>query len=141
MSGPACPRYGIGAGFHWRALCAAGADVRKAWCAVSEEAERPTVRAGLPTDSLAQRARRQRRPTGAPPPLPHPITITTTAWVLLAVVILTGAFLISERTSWLRLGDRADTWFLRLLAEVRVPWLTEIARAIKTAGSGWAVTV
>ena len=84
---------------------------------MSEKAERATLRVGLPKDSPSQRVRRQRRPTGAPPPLPHPIAISTTAWVLLAVVILAAAFLISERTPWLRLGDRANTWILRLIAE------------------------
>jgi membrane-associated phospholipid phosphatase len=108
---------------------------------VSEQGRHTTVRVGLPSDSAAQRERRQRRPTGAPPPLPHPITISTTAWVLLAVLIVAGAFLFSERTSWLRVGDRADTWILRLIAEVRTPWLTDVASAIKVAGSGWAVTV
>ena len=93
------------------------------------------------TGTPAQRARRQRRPTGAPPPLPHPITISTTAWLLLAVIIVAGAFLFSEQTPWLRLGDRANTWILRLIADVRTPWLTDVADAIKAAGSSWAVTV
>ena len=118
----------------------AGADPGKAGCAVSEKAERTTAApgpprgpGGLPTDTPAQRARRQRRPTGAPPPLPHPIAISTTAWLLFAVVILASAFLISEHTPWLRLGDQANTWFLRLLADVRTPWLTDVASAIKAA--------
>ena len=89
----------------------------------------------------AQRTGHQRRPTGAPPPLPHPITISTTAWLLLAVVLVACAFLFSERTAWLRLDDRANTWFLRLLADVRTPWLDDVARGIKEAGSGWGVTV
>jgi membrane-associated phospholipid phosphatase len=97
--------------------------------------------AGLPTDTPAQRARRRRRPTGAPPPLPHPLAISTTAWLLFTVLILTSAFLISERTPWLRLGDQASTWFLRLLAAGRTPWLTDVADAIKSLGSGWGVTV
>jgi membrane-associated phospholipid phosphatase len=97
--------------------------------------------AGLPTDTPAQRARRRRRPTGAPPPLPHPLAISTTAWLLFTVLILTSAFLISERTPWLRLGDQASTWFLRLLAAGRTPWLTDVADAIKALGSGWGVTV
>jgi membrane-associated phospholipid phosphatase len=113
---------------------------------VSEKAEHVTAPAdppspvGLPRDSPAQRARRQRRPTGAPPPLPHPISFSTTAWLLLVVVLVTGAFLISERTPWLRLGDRASTWFLRLLAEVRTPWLTDIASAINSVGTSWGLT-
>ena len=107
---------------------------------MSENAERTTIPPSLP-GSPVQRTRRQRRPTGAPPPLPHPIAITTTAWLLLAVIILAGAFVVSERTPWLRLGDRASTWFLRLLAEVRMPWLTDVARAINAAWSGWGLTV
>jgi len=85
--------------------------------------------------------REQCRPTGAPPPLPHPIAITTTVWLLFAAVIVAAAFVASERTPWLRLGDRANTWFLRLLAEVRMPWLTDVARAINAACSGRGVTV
>jgi hypothetical protein len=30
----------------------------------------------------------RRRPTGAPPPLPHPVSATTRAWLVLAVVVL-----------------------------------------------------
>jgi len=97
--------------------------------------------AGLPRGTHAQQTRLRRRPTGAPPPLPHPIAISTTAWLLLAVVILASAFLISANTPWLRLGDRANTWFLRLLADVRTPWLTDVATFIKSAGTGWGVTV
>ena len=32
------------------------------------------------TGTPAQRARPQRRPTGAPPPLPHPITMANGPW-------------------------------------------------------------
>jgi hypothetical protein len=51
------------------------------------------------------------------------------------------AFLFSERTPWLRLDDRANTWLLRLLADARTPWLTDVATGIKAAGSGWVATV
>ena len=89
----------------------------------------------------APRTARQRRPTGAPPPLPHPLRVSTTAWLVLTAVIVTCAFLISAHTPWLELGDRVSTWFLRLIAAVRTPWLTDVARAIKAVGGGWAVTV
>ena len=116
---------------------------------MSEKPERTTTPAdqvgaavplGLPAESPAQRARRQRRPTGTPPPLPHPIVISTTAWLVLAVVILACAFLISAHTPWLRSGDRASTWLLHWLAAVRTPWLTDVASRIKEAGTGWRVT-
>src|SRR6266705_3357420 len=93
-----------------------------------------------PGAAPAQRTGRQRRPTGAPPPLPHPFRVTTTAWLLLAVAIVTCAFLFSQHTAWLRLDDRANTWLLRLLADARTPWLTSLASGIKEAGSAWGVT-
>jgi len=94
-----------------------------------------------PPGSAAGKVRRQRRPTGAPPPLPHPITVSTTAWLVLGAVVLAGAFLASQHTPWLRIDDRASTWVLRQLAGIRTPWLTDVASGIDGAGSGWGVTV
>ncbi len=85
------------------------------------------------------KTRRQRRPTGAPPPLPHPVTITTTAWLVFVAVALVGAFLASQHTPWLRLDDRFSTWVLRWLAGMRTPWLTDVASGINKAGSGWGL--
>jgi hypothetical protein len=87
-----------------------------------------------------RKARRQRRPTGAPPPLPHPFAVTTTAWLVLGAVVLAGAFLASQHTPWLRIDDRASTSVLRLLAGMRTPWLTGVASGINGAGSGWGAT-
>ena len=101
---------------------------------MSENAERSPIAPGptAPTAPLERApgpgARRQRRPTGAPPPLPHPIAISTTAWVLLAAVIVACAFLFSEITPWRRAGDQANTWVLLRLADVRTPWLTDEKR-------------
>jgi membrane-associated phospholipid phosphatase len=95
----------------------------------------------LPPGPAVGKGRRQRRPTGAPPPLPHPVTITTTAWLVVAAVGLTGAFVASQHTPWLRVEDRAGTWMLRQLVGIRTPWLTDVANAIKVAGTGWGVTV
>ncbi len=87
------------------------------------------------------KGRRQRRPTGAPPPLPHPVTVTTTAWLLLAAIGLAGAFVAAQHTPWLRIEDRASTWMLRQLAGIRTPWLTDVANAIKAAGTGWVAVL
>ena len=87
------------------------------------------------------RTARQRRPTGAPPPLPHPFTVSTTAWLVLAAVIVACAFLFSQSTPWRRADDQANTWLLRQLAEVRTPWLTDVATGIKAAGTGWGSRV
>jgi membrane-associated phospholipid phosphatase len=86
------------------------------------------------------KGRLRRRPSGAPPPLPHPVTTTTTAWLVLAALILTGTFVATQHTPWLGVEDRASTWLLRRLADVRTPWLTDLATGIKAAGTGW-VTV
>ena len=103
---------------------------------MSENIERIVLPAVPPGNVSAQRTARQRRPTGAPPPLPHPFRVTTTAWLVLAVLIVACAFLFSAQTSWLRLDDRANTWFLQWLAQVRTSWLTDVAHGIKAAGSG-----
>jgi hypothetical protein len=98
-------------------------------------------RADLAPGPAVHRTGRQRRPTGAPPPLPHPFAISTAAWLVLAVVVLAVAFLASLHSPALRVDDRFSTWFLRLLAGIRTPWLTDIAIWIKDALSGWGVTV
>jgi tRNA A-37 threonylcarbamoyl transferase component Bud32/membrane-associated phospholipid phosphatase len=102
---------------------------------------RPAASAGQPGSAHVHGTRRQRRPTGAPPPLPHPIAVSTTAWVLLAVLIVAFAFVFSEITPWRRSGDQANSWVLLRLADVRTPWLTDVANAINAAGSGWGATV
>jgi membrane-associated phospholipid phosphatase len=116
------------------------APLGKAGCPVSENTER-TKAPAAPPGTAAQRTGRRRRPTGAPPPLPHPITVSTTAWLLLAAVVLTGAFLVSGLTPWRRADDQAGTWILRQFAELRTPWLTDVANGIKAAGTGWGLAV
>ena len=96
---------------------------------------------GSPSAAAVGKARRERRPTGEPPPLPHPVTITTTAWLVLAAVGLAAAFLAAQRSSWLRIDDRAGTWVLSQVAVIRTPWLTEVANGINVAGSGWGASV
>src|SRR5256884_8497281 len=86
--------------------------------------------ARVPPGPAIRKARRQRRPTGAPPPLPHPVTLTTTAWLILLAMILAGAFLASQHTPWLRVDDRASTSVLRSLAGIPTPWLASVANGI-----------
>jgi len=122
----------------------------KAACGMSESAERTPAPPGSvaqaapaaqPGGAHVQGMRLRRRPTGTPPPLPHPIAVSTTAWVLLAVVIVACAFLFSEITPWRRVGDQANTWVLLRLADVRTPWLTDVANGINAAGNGWGIPV
>jgi tRNA A-37 threonylcarbamoyl transferase component Bud32 len=111
---------------------------------VSEKPETVTTRAGvagLPPGPAARQTLRRRRPTGAPPPLPHPVSATTRAWLVLAAVVLAGVIVISLRAPSLRLDDQVNSAVLRFFARARTPWLTGIARGIYTAGSGWGATV
>ena len=87
--------------------------------------------------SGVRRTRRQRRPSGTPPPLPRRIGPSTTAWLALAAILVSAAFLVSERTPWQRAVDQASTWLLRQLAAVRTPGLTGPADWINTTGSTW----
>ena len=111
----------------------------------TERTEAPAAAPGPPAQApaaapgpAAQRTARQRRPTGAPPPLPHPITVSTTAWLLLAVVVLAGAFLVSELTPWRRADDQIGTFLpgshtstaRRLSTIVSLPRVPRIQREI-----------
>ena len=96
--------------------------------------------AALTPQTAAHRTGRKRRPTGAPPPLPHPFATSTALWLILALAVLGIAFLVSLHSPALRVDDRFSTWVLRGLAGIRTPWLTDIAVGIKNAGSGWGVT-
>ena len=105
---------------------------------MSEKAEAVTSRDGAAGPGPAGRpAARRRRPTGAPPPLPHPVSLTTTVWLVAVAVVLAGAIVVSVRAPSLRLDDQANTAVLRLLARARTPWLTDVANGVVAAGSGW----
>jgi tRNA A-37 threonylcarbamoyl transferase component Bud32 len=110
---------------------------------LSEKAETVTTRAGVASlpPGPAVRPTLRRRPTGAPPPLPHPVSVTTRAWLILAVLVLAGVIVISLRAPSLRLDNQVNTAVLRLFARERTPWLTDVARGISAAGSGWGATV
>ena len=111
---------------------------------MSEKAERvtaPTGTASLAPGPAVRRTPRHRRPTGAPPPLPHPVSVTTKAWLVLAVVVLAGVIVISVRAPSLRLDDQVNTAVLRFFARARTPWLTDVASGISAAGSGWGASV
>jgi tRNA A-37 threonylcarbamoyl transferase component Bud32 len=111
---------------------------------VSEKAEAVTSRdgvAGLAAGPAVRPAARRRRPTGAPPPLPHPVSVSTTAWLIAAVVVLAGAIVVSVRAPSLRLDDQVNAAVLRFFARARTPWLAGTANGIFLAGSGWGAAV
>src|SRR5580693_2244166 len=122
----------------------AGAGPDEGGVALSEKTKTVTTRAGMASlapGPAAARTPRHRRPTGAPPPLPHPVSVTTRAWLVLAVVVLAGVIVISVRAPALRLDDQVNSAVLRLFARARTPWLTDVANGITAAGSGWGLTV
>jgi hypothetical protein len=83
---------------------------------------------------------RQRRPTGAPPPLPRHLGTSGKLWLL---ALLAGLLLLVLST-WgpvLEAIERADTAVLRALADVRTETVTDVMVAIDRFGSGWALTV
>ena len=105
---------------------------------MSEKTEAVTTRAdiaSLPPGPAVRRTPRHRRPTGAPPPLPHPVSVTTRAWLVAVVVVLAGVIVILVRAPSLRLDDQVNAAVLRLFARARTPWLTDIANGITAAGS------
>ena len=111
---------------------------------MSEKAETVITRAAtasLPPRPAVRPTLRRRRPTGAPPPLPHPVSATTRAWLVLAVVILAGLIAVSAWAPSLRLDDQVNAAVLQLFARARTPWLTDVANGISAAGSGWGATV
>jgi hypothetical protein len=101
----------------------------------------PAGTASLPQGPAVPRTPRHRRPTGAPPPLPHPVSVTTRAWLILAVVVLACVIVISVRAPSLRLDDQVNTAVLLFFARARTLWLTDVARGISAIGSGWGATV
>ena len=111
---------------------------------MSEKTEAVTTRAdiaSLPPGPAVRRTPRHRRPTGAPPPLPHPVSVTTRAWLVAVVVVLAGVIVILVRAPSLRLDDQVNAAVLRLFARARTPWLTDIANGITAAGSGRTAAV
>jgi len=84
---------------------------------------------------------RQRRPTGAPPPVPYHLGMSGRIWLALFACLVGALIAGALSATWVKLGDNIDTAILRALAEVRVSWLDRVARGVKSAGSGWAYTV
>ena len=101
----------------------------------------PGVLASLSLGPAVRRTSARRRPTGAPPPLPRPVSVSTRAWLALVVVVLAVVVVAAVRAPSLRLDDHFNAAVLGFLARWRAPWLTRIARGIVVAGSGWGLVV
>jgi tRNA A-37 threonylcarbamoyl transferase component Bud32/membrane-associated phospholipid phosphatase len=81
--------------------------------------------------------RRQRRPTGAPPPLPKKIGATgVLRLALVGLVVVPGCIWLHEDPAPL---DRFDAAITEALVSLRTGWLDTVARSLNTFGSRWGL--
>jgi hypothetical protein len=92
-------------------------------------------------EDTIRRTRKQRRPTGAPPPLRRRMGASGRFWLGMMAYASIVTVLVLQIDEVLRISDQKESWLLLRLADLRVEWLTPIMRGIKAAGSGWGMTV
>ena len=99
----------------------------------SSEAATPTG----PVVVVPEVHHRQRRPTGAPPPLPKKVGITGVLWLVAAlVVVVSGVVWLHSTTGPL---DRFDAPIIRSVTSARTPWLDSLANQLNSVGSRWGL--
>jgi membrane-associated phospholipid phosphatase/tRNA A-37 threonylcarbamoyl transferase component Bud32 len=98
-------------------------------------------RTGTYVPPTARPARRRRRPTGAPPPLPRSIGSSGIVWLAASVALIVWVVvtLLSPRAR--RITDQVDAAFLRSIARIRTAWLSEAFRAVDRAATGWTMFI
>jgi membrane-associated phospholipid phosphatase/tRNA A-37 threonylcarbamoyl transferase component Bud32 len=83
--------------------------------------------------------RRQRRPTGAPPPLPKKIGMTGMLWLAAVLVIVVSGVV------WLRVTteplDHLDAPIIRIVTSARTPWLNSLTNTLNSVGSKWGLAI
>ena len=83
--------------------------------------------------------RRQRRPTGAPPPLPKKIGMTGLLWLAAVLVIVgTGVVWLHVTTGPL---DHFDAPIIRFVTSARTPWLNSLTNTLNSVGSKWGLAI
>jgi tRNA A-37 threonylcarbamoyl transferase component Bud32/membrane-associated phospholipid phosphatase len=101
-----------------------------------------TARDATPPDS--RRARRRRRPTGEPPPLPRHLEVTGFGWMIAAVALITLTLLLFTAGRYGRGVSFTviDNWVVERLAALRTPGLTSLMRGLSgLLGSLWTIKV
>jgi len=104
----------------------------------SETSARPLRGSGSdPVVLDITQTKRQRRPTGAPAPLPKKIGLTGILWLgAAAVIVVSGSI-------WLHVSpgplDRFDDLLIRPIVAVRTGWLDSLARGLNSIGSRWGL--
>src|SRR5439155_21996291 len=82
---------------------------------------------------------RQRRPTGAPPPLPRKIGMTGMLWLAaVLVVVVSGVVWLHSTTSPL---DRFDAPIIRFVTSARTPQLDSLTNNLNSVGSRWGLAM
>jgi membrane-associated phospholipid phosphatase/tRNA A-37 threonylcarbamoyl transferase component Bud32 len=86
-------------------------------------------------------SRRRRRPTGAPPPLPHRLEGTSVIWLVaaLALVALFAVIFAVDRHGAALSLTAADDRVVRWFAEHRSAWLTRAMRFVALGGHWWTI--
>ena len=92
-------------------------------------------------EDTIRRTRKQRRPTGAPPPLRRRMGASGRFWLATMAYASIVTVLVLQIDPVLHSSDHVESWLLLRVADLRVDWLTPIMRGIKAAGSDWGMTV
>jgi membrane-associated phospholipid phosphatase/tRNA A-37 threonylcarbamoyl transferase component Bud32 len=83
--------------------------------------------------------RRQRRPTGAPPPLPKKIGMTGMLWLAaVLVIVVSGVVWLHVTTGPL---DHFDAPIIRFVTSARTPWLDSLTNTLNSVGSKWGLAI
>jgi len=82
---------------------------------------------------------RQRRPTGAPPPLPKKIGVTGMLWLAaVLVIVVSGVVWLHVTTGPL---DHLDAPIIRCVTSARSPWLASLTNTLHSVGSKWGLAI
>src|SRR3954464_15481586 len=85
-------------------------------------------------------ARRRRRPTGAPPPLPRSIGVSGKGWLAALVVLVVWVVVTLVSSLARRWTDQVAALILRSFAGLRTGWGTALAKAIDRMATGWTLS-
>jgi tRNA A-37 threonylcarbamoyl transferase component Bud32/membrane-associated phospholipid phosphatase len=94
-----------------------------------------------PAPPTADRGRRRRRPTGAPPPLPKAVGVTGKVWLLVLAALLVWVVVALASDAVLHATDRLDSAILRRFADARTSWLTDAATGLNRVATGWTFSI
>ncbi|MDQ3898723.1 MAG: hypothetical protein M3326_16015 [Actinomycetota bacterium] len=94
----------------------------------------------LPLPATTRMARRRRRPSGAPPPLPRKLGSSGKVWLVLAAVALAN-LVVLRFAHQPRALAHFETAVLRLFADLRTPWLSDVLGAVNRGLGRWGPAI